>query len=110
MWTVYLLRCSDGTIYCGATNNLERRLKAHARGQVKYTRGRLPVALAHSVAAADKSSALRGEAAWKRLTRDEKLRLITCAESTNSVSAEDANASFCVHSRSRSRVRRHLER
>src|SRR5437867_802366 len=45
-WSVYLLRCADGTLYTGATNDVERRLDAHARGEVKYTRGRLPVALA----------------------------------------------------------------
>jgi putative endonuclease len=43
-WSVYLLRCADGTLYAGATNDLSRRLVAHARGEVKYTRGRLPVA------------------------------------------------------------------
>jgi putative endonuclease len=72
-WRVYLLRCSDGTLYCGCTNDVERRLAAHGRGRVKYTRGRLPVTLAHVEPAADKSAALRAEAAWKRLTRAQKL-------------------------------------
>jgi putative endonuclease len=75
-WFVYLLRCSDGTLYCGATNDLERRLQRHARGDVKYTRGRLPVRLAWSEPAGDRSGALRREAALKRLTRAEKLRLV----------------------------------
>ena len=66
-WSVYLLRCADGTLYCGATNDVDRRLLAHARGRVKYTRGRLPVEIAHLEPAADKSDALRREAAWKRL-------------------------------------------
>jgi putative endonuclease len=78
-WSVYLLRCADGTLYCGATNDVERRLAAHGRGRVKYTRGRLPVELAHVEPAADKSDALRREAAWKRLPRREKLRRIACA-------------------------------
>jgi putative endonuclease len=73
-WVVYLLRCADGTLYCGMTNDLDRRLKAHARGDVKYTRGRLPVAPVHVEAAPDRSAALRREAAWKRLTRKQKLR------------------------------------
>ena len=46
-WTVYLLKCADGTLYCGCTNNLTKRLAAHNRGQgAKYTRSRRPVALA----------------------------------------------------------------
>lgn len=79
-WSVYLLRCSDGTLYCGCTNDVERRLAAHGRGRVKYTRGRLPVTLAHVEPAADKSAALRQEAAWKRLSRAEKLRRISKRE------------------------------
>lgn len=79
-WSVYLLRCADGTLYCGATNDMDRRLAAHARGRVKYTRGRLPVALAHVEAARDKSHALRREAEWKRLPRAAKLRLLSTAE------------------------------
>src|SRR5262245_34752163 len=78
-WGVYLLRCCDGTLYCGATNDVARRLAAHGRGRVKYTRGRLPVELAHVEVAVDKSDALRREAAWKRLPRREKLRRIACA-------------------------------
>ncbi|MCU1276903.1 MAG: Endo/excinuclease amino terminal domain protein [bacterium] len=76
-WKVYLLRCADDTLYCGCTNDVERRLAAHARGRVKYTRGRLPVTLAHVEPAADKSAALRQEAAWKKLPRAEKLRRIS---------------------------------
>ena len=75
-WWVYLLRCADGTLYCGITNHLERRLAVHGRGRVKYTRGRLPVELAHCEPAAGKGAALRAEAAWKRLTRKQKLARI----------------------------------
>lgn len=78
-WSVYLLRCADDTLYCGCTNDVERRLAAHARGRVKYTRGRLPVTLAHVEPAADRSAALRQEAAWKKLPRAEKLRRISKA-------------------------------
>ena len=47
-WTVYILRCGDGTLYTGCTNDLPRRLAAHQSGRgAKYTRSRLPVALAY---------------------------------------------------------------
>ena len=76
-WTVYILRCGDGTLYTGCTNNLPRRLAAHQSGRgAKYTRSRPPVALAYQETAKDKSAALRRELAIKRLTRREKLALI----------------------------------
>lgn len=105
MWSVYLLRCSDGTLYCGATNDVARRLAAHARGRVKYTRGRLPVALAHVEPAVDKSAALRREAEWKRLPRAAKLRMITCAGRDNSLSPEDAQVGLFRLRRARRRMR-----
>lgn len=72
-----MLRCRDGTLYTGATNDLERRLATHERGKgAAYTRARLPVALVWSEPAEDRSAALRREAALKRLSRGEKLRLI----------------------------------
>ncbi|WP_295747521.1 GIY-YIG nuclease family protein [uncultured Oscillibacter sp.] len=76
-WTVYILRCGDGSLYTGCTNNLPRRLEAHQSGKgAKYTRSRLPVALAYREEAADRSAALRREAAVKRLDRGKKLALI----------------------------------
>ncbi|MCI8803325.1 MAG: GIY-YIG nuclease family protein [Oscillibacter sp.] len=76
-WTVYILRCGDGTLYTGCTNDLHRRLEAHRRGRgAKYTRSRLPVELVYQEAAADKSAALRREMAVKALTRTQKLALI----------------------------------
>lgn len=45
MWSVYLLKCADGTIYTGCTSNLENRLAQHSKGEVKYTSTRLPVQL-----------------------------------------------------------------
>jgi putative endonuclease len=74
-WTVYILRCADDTLYTGCTNDLTRRLKRHGAGQVKYTRGRLPVTLSHHEDAIGRGAALRREAAIKRLSRQEKLRL-----------------------------------
>ena len=75
-WSVYLLRCSDGTLYCGITNDMERRLGCHGRGEVKYTRGRLPVEVAWREPARDRSAALKREAAVKRLHKKEKLKLV----------------------------------
>ena len=76
-WRVYILRCADGSLYTGATNDLERRVAAHAIGQgARYTRSRLPVALAWSVPVRGRSGALRREAALKRLSRAEKLLLL----------------------------------
>ncbi|WP_300749034.1 GIY-YIG nuclease family protein [uncultured Oscillibacter sp.] len=76
-WTVYILRCGDGTLYTGCTNDLPRRLAAHRSGRgAKYTRSRLPVEPVYREEAADKSAALRREAAIKRLDRRKKLALI----------------------------------
>jgi len=76
-WCVYLLRCSDGTLYAGATNDLARRLAAHALGKgARYTRSRLPVEVVWTARAAGRSAALRREAALKQLTRAEKLALV----------------------------------
>ncbi|MCE2725373.1 MAG: GIY-YIG nuclease family protein [Planctomycetaceae bacterium] len=76
-WLVYLLRCRDGSLYTGITNDLPKRLKAHAAGRAsKYTRSRLPVRLAYKEAQRSKSAALKREAAIKRLRRAEKDRLL----------------------------------
>ena len=73
----YLLECADGTLYCGWTNDLEKRLAAHKRGAgAKYTRSRLPVRLVWHEAFETKSEAMRREAAVKRLSRREKEALI----------------------------------
>ena len=76
-WLVYLLRCFDGSLYCGNTTDLPKRLKAHAAGRAsRYTRSRLPVALAYSEPQKSKSAALKPEAAIKGLRRAEKDRLV----------------------------------
>lgn len=76
-----MLRCGDGSLYTGCTNDLSRRLEAHRSGKgAKYTRSRLPVTLAYREAAADRSAALRREAAIKRMTRPEKLALLERGE------------------------------
>ncbi len=79
-WRVYLLRCRDGSLYAGATSDLARRLAAHQGGKGgRYTRSRLPVSLVHDEPAGDHGAALRREAALKRLTRAEKLALVSRA-------------------------------
>ena len=76
-YVVYILRCGDGTLYTGCTNDLARRLRAHQSGRgAKYTRSRLPVELVYWEAAEDRAAALRREAAVKRMNRREKLALI----------------------------------
>ncbi|MFM7412869.1 MAG: GIY-YIG nuclease family protein [Planctomycetota bacterium] len=75
-WLVYLLRCSDGSLYTGITNDLPKRLKAHAAGKAsRYTRSRLPVKLAYSESQRSKSAALKRELAIKKLRRAEKEKL-----------------------------------
>jgi putative endonuclease len=74
---VYLLRCADGSLYCGWTTDVQRRLRAHRSGTAsRYTRSRRPVELAAVRPVADRSAALREEARIKRLTRAAKLALI----------------------------------
>ena len=76
-YLVYILRCGDGSLYTGCTNDLPRRLRAHQSGRgAKYTRSRRPVVLVYREQAADRSAALRRERAIKRLTRKQKLELI----------------------------------
>ena len=73
---VYILKCSDGSLYTGCTGDLVQRLRAHVSGKAsKYTRSRLPVTLKHAENAADRGSALKREAQIKKLTRSEKLSL-----------------------------------
>lgn len=75
---VYILRCSDGTLYCGITSDRNRRLAQHNRGTAsKYTRSRRPVEMVWSEEAEDKSAALKRELEIKALSREEKLSLIT---------------------------------
>lgn len=74
---VYILECSDGTLYTGWTDQLDNRLAAHNCGRgAKYTRSRRPVCLVYCEEVSDRSAALRREAQIKRLTRSQKLSLI----------------------------------
>jgi putative endonuclease len=74
---VYLLRCADGTLYCGWTTDPERRERQHQAGTAsRYTRRRRPVEIVWVRQVADRSAALREEWRIKQLTRDEKWALV----------------------------------
>jgi putative endonuclease len=79
-WFVYMVQCRDASLYTGATNDLSRRVKAHSDGKgARYTRSRRPVTLVFSRRVKDRSSALKLEAKLKRLSRAEKLTLVSAA-------------------------------
>ncbi|MCH3965336.1 MAG: GIY-YIG nuclease family protein [Clostridium sp.] len=74
---IYILKCSDGTLYTGYTNNIKRRIEAHNSGKgAKYTRGRRPVKLVYFEQYTTKQDALRREYEIKHLSRTEKIRLL----------------------------------
>lgn len=75
-WFVYLLRCGDGSLYCGITDDVSRRLEVHRSGKgAKYTRGRGPLELVYTEECVSYSAALRREYAIKQLPRGDKLTL-----------------------------------
>ncbi len=79
MYCVYILKCADGTLYTGITNDLARRLKTHNLGKAShYTAARLPVSVVYQETLPDKSAALKREHAIKQLSRQEKLDLLGC--------------------------------
>lgn len=72
-WYVYLIRTRTNTLYCGITNNLERRFEQHQTGKgAKYLRGKGPLSLEWTQAVADKSAALKEEIRIKKLTKEQK--------------------------------------
>ena len=76
-WTLYILKCKDGTLYTGITDDLQRRLQAHRTGKgAKYTRGRGPLALVYEEECGNKGTALKREYAIKQLSRAQKLKLL----------------------------------
>lgn len=79
-WYLYILRCSDNTLYTGITTDVEKRLETHRSGKgAKYTRGRTPLTLVYREECGSHSHALRRELEIKRLTRPEKEGLIESA-------------------------------
>ena len=82
-WTVYLVRCGDGSFYTGITTDLVRRVAQHNAGTgAAYTRSRLPVALVYVESAPDRSRALSREHAIRRLSRREKEELTKLSNSS----------------------------
>ena len=80
-WMLYILECSDGTLYTGITNDMDRRVDQHNAGKAaRYTRGRRPVSLRYCEPYTTRSQALVREAAIKRLTRAAKHRLMCLKE------------------------------
>lgn len=76
-WWVYVLRCCDGSLYCGITNDLDRRIDQHNAGKAaRYTKGRGPVEMLWKWEVASKGVALREEHAFKALSRVEKVALL----------------------------------
>lgn len=73
-WVVYLLECRDGSLYCGATNNIEKRMATHSEGKgAKYTRSRLPVTLLLTSKFLSKIDALKLERVVKKQKANEKV-------------------------------------
>ena len=80
-WYLYILRCGDNTLYTGITTDVEKRLEVHRCGKgAKYTRGRGPLELVYREACGTHSDALRREWEIKKLSREEKIRLILAGD------------------------------
>ena len=77
-WYVYVIRASDNSLYTGVTTDVQRRFKEHCGTQkgARYFRGRQPIEVVYSDACPDRGSALRREAAIKKLPRAQKLKMI----------------------------------
>lgn len=76
-WIVYILECADGSLYTGITNDLERRMRAHASGTgAKYTKRRGPFTVRYTESLNSKGAALQREAAIKSLDRTAKMALL----------------------------------
>lgn len=76
----YMIQCADNTYYIGITNSIEKRIKAHngeIKGGAKYTRFKRPVRLVYKEECRDRSTASKREYELKKLTREQKQRLIT---------------------------------
>ncbi len=84
-WNLYLVRCTDDSLYCGVTNDLALRLRQHngeVAGGAKYTRARRPVRLVHQESFDTQGAALRREYQLKRMPRAKKLALVATNEPT----------------------------
>lgn len=78
IWTLYILKCRDNSLYTGITTDLDRRLKLHNEGKAsKYTRAKRPVKVVYKKECVTGSAARKCEAAIKKLSRKDKLKLIS---------------------------------
>ena len=83
-WMVYILRCSDGSLYTGVTNSLEKRMLGHGRGTAsKYTRSRRPVTLLATSVEMNKGEALRLEIKIKKMPKAKKVACLKSSRSEN---------------------------
>ncbi len=90
---VYMVRCNDGSLYTGCTNDISKRLNQHQTGKgARYTRARLPVVLCYVEKVPDRSSALRREYAIKQLSRWQKEVLVTTYQAMHHSVAPDTLA------------------
>ena len=86
---VYMIRCKDGSLYTGWTNNLEKRFRNHCEGKgAKYTRGRGPLELVYYEVFEDKKDAMKREYAIKQLKKSEKEKLINYKSDKNLTNLE----------------------
>ena len=87
IWQVYMVRCKDGTLYTGITNDLAKRIKAHnsAKDGARYTRSRRPVKLVYSEEAGSKSAAAKLEYKIKKMTRAKKKEMVRAKGSGHKV-------------------------
>jgi putative endonuclease len=109
-WSVYLLRCADGSLYAGSTTDPRRRLDEHRRGLGgAYTRARCPVRLVYTEGFPDRSRAQRREAELKRWSRADKLALIRAwraARASRRAPRVEGATGRCVYSRRGTNTRR----
>jgi len=84
-WFVYMLRCSDGSLYTGVTTDIERRFLEHKEGKngAKYTRSRFPISVVYRETCASRSEAQIRESAIKKYTKNEKELLIKQSKKEN---------------------------
>ncbi len=84
VWFVYIIECSDGTLYTGISNNVENRINTHNKGKgAKYTKNRRPVVLKKTFKTNNRSEASKLEYKIKKLTRLNKIKLINNETSIN---------------------------
>ena len=86
-WLIYILECRDGSLYCGITNNLEKRLKQHTgeiKGGAKYTRSHRPCQLVYKEKSRSRSDALQREVIIKKMSKVEKQTLINSLKENSS--------------------------